>query len=125
MSIPVNDVDRIEVLKGPSASIYGSRGANGVIAVYTKRGEFIKKGVLEFEMLGYSRPRRFYRPKYTDTFVSTEENPTTIYWNPIIQTNSSGVAKVTLELPAFSETYHLIIEGITYDGKVGATISRL
>jgi TonB-dependent SusC/RagA subfamily outer membrane receptor len=32
-------VKSIEVLKGPSASIYGSRGANGVIIIYTKRGK--------------------------------------------------------------------------------------
>lgn len=31
------DIDRIEVLKGPSAAIYGSRGANGVIIITTKR----------------------------------------------------------------------------------------
>lgn len=31
-----NDVESIEVLKGASASIYGSRGATGVILIYTK-----------------------------------------------------------------------------------------
>jgi TonB-dependent SusC/RagA subfamily outer membrane receptor len=32
------DVDSISVLKGPMAAIYGSRGANGVILIKTKRG---------------------------------------------------------------------------------------
>lgn len=32
------DVDRISVLKGSDASIYGSRGANGVILIKTKDG---------------------------------------------------------------------------------------
>jgi TonB-dependent SusC/RagA subfamily outer membrane receptor len=32
------DVKSIEVLKGASASIYGSRGANGVILITTLRG---------------------------------------------------------------------------------------
>lgn len=37
--INTQDVDRIEILKGASAaSLYGSRAANGVIAIYTKRG---------------------------------------------------------------------------------------
>lgn len=37
--INIQDVERIEVLKGASAaSLYGSRAANGVIAIYTKRG---------------------------------------------------------------------------------------
>lgn len=34
-----NDVDRIDVLKDSSASMYGVRGANGVIIITTKRGD--------------------------------------------------------------------------------------
>lgn len=37
-SINPNDVDRISVLKGPSAGIYGAQGANGVIVIKTKSG---------------------------------------------------------------------------------------
>jgi len=33
------DVARIEVLKGSDASIYGSRGGNGVIEITTKEGQ--------------------------------------------------------------------------------------
>ena len=39
--------NRIEVLKGAETAIYGSKGANGVIAIYTKRGKFMKKGVID------------------------------------------------------------------------------
>ena len=31
-----NDVERIEILKGAAASIYGTRGANGVVLIKTK-----------------------------------------------------------------------------------------
>ena len=44
LAIPVEDIDRIEILKGPSCAIYGSRGGNGVIAIYTKRGIIYEKG---------------------------------------------------------------------------------
>jgi TonB-dependent SusC/RagA subfamily outer membrane receptor len=48
--VPVSSIDEIhpqmvrsiEVLKGSSASIYGTRGANGVILIYLKTGEDIK-----------------------------------------------------------------------------------
>lgn len=39
-SIPTSDIENIRVLKGSAASIYGSRGGNGVIEVDTKRGKF-------------------------------------------------------------------------------------
>ena len=37
-SINPNDIKSVSVIKGPSAAIYGSRGANGVIIVKTKAG---------------------------------------------------------------------------------------
>ena len=39
-SVPPSDIKSIKVLKGSEASIYGSRGGNGVIEVETKRGRF-------------------------------------------------------------------------------------
>ncbi len=38
VGISVNDIQSIDVLKGAAASIYGVRGANGVVVVKTKRG---------------------------------------------------------------------------------------
>ena len=37
-SVPTADIARIDILKGPAASVYGARGANGVVMVETKRG---------------------------------------------------------------------------------------
>ncbi|MBA7555170.1 TonB-dependent receptor P3 [subsurface metagenome] len=37
-SIPTTDIASISVLKDAAASIYGVRGANGVVIVETKRG---------------------------------------------------------------------------------------
>jgi len=37
-NISPNDVESINVLKGSSTAIYGTRGANGVILIKTKRG---------------------------------------------------------------------------------------
>jgi TonB-linked SusC/RagA family outer membrane protein len=48
-SINPNDIESIEVLKDASATaIYGSRGANGVIMITTKRGK-IGKGVIDID----------------------------------------------------------------------------
>ena len=63
-SLNPSDIEIIEILKGPEAAIYGSRGANGVIAFYSRRGHFMKRGVIEFGMLGYYRARDFYVPAY-------------------------------------------------------------
>lgn len=41
-NIPPIEVKSVEVLKGSSAAIYGSRGANGVILITLKKGELVK-----------------------------------------------------------------------------------
>ncbi|MFA5669384.1 MAG: SusC/RagA family TonB-linked outer membrane protein [Balneolaceae bacterium] len=43
--INMDDVESIEVIKGASAaSLYGSRAANGVVQIITKRGKYLKEG---------------------------------------------------------------------------------
>jgi vitamin B12 transporter len=38
-SIPLAQIDRIEVLRGPAAAVYGSDAINGVIQLFTRQGE--------------------------------------------------------------------------------------
>ena len=37
-AIPLSQIDRIEVLRGPAAAVYGSDALSGVIQIFTKRG---------------------------------------------------------------------------------------
>jgi TonB-dependent SusC/RagA subfamily outer membrane receptor len=121
LCIPVEDIDRIEILKGPSTAIYGNRGANGVIAIYTKRGMFMKKGIIEFTMLGYCTPREFYQPKYEVPDEGGEETNeySAIYWKPVINTDKAGRAEVYFRVPAGITKYSITIEGISDEGLPG------
>ena len=57
--IDFNDIASVEVLKDASASaIYGSRGANGVIIITTKRGEAGNSKITLDYQRGYSKPTR-------------------------------------------------------------------
>ncbi|HKJ79185.1 MAG TPA: hypothetical protein VKA10_06600, partial [Prolixibacteraceae bacterium] len=39
-SVPLGDIDKVEILKSPdNLALFGTEGANGVIAIYTKRGQ--------------------------------------------------------------------------------------
>ncbi|RYF32412.1 MAG: TonB-dependent receptor, partial [Comamonadaceae bacterium] len=38
-SIPLSQIDRIEVLRGPAAAVYGSDAIGGVVQLFTRRGE--------------------------------------------------------------------------------------
>ena len=51
-----NEIESMSVLKDASAAIYGSRAANGVILVTTKRGKEGKPTVTYQGMMGFSKP---------------------------------------------------------------------
>jgi TonB-linked SusC/RagA family outer membrane protein len=59
-----NDIENVSVLKDAgSAAIYGSRSANGVILVTTKKGTAIAKPIVRFNgMAGYQDPDILYQP---------------------------------------------------------------
>ncbi len=116
-SIPVEQIDRVEVLKGPSAAIYGMRGANGVIAIYTKRGQYMRRGVIEFDMLGYSAPKTFYQPRYDA--ASEPGRNYTLVWVPEIITSDAGTATLVIDKPGVEGDYRFVIEGISYMGHAG------
>ncbi|HMU69377.1 MAG TPA: SusC/RagA family TonB-linked outer membrane protein, partial [Chitinophagales bacterium] len=57
--IDFNDIESVEILKDASAAaIYGSRGANGVILITTKRGKVGKPTVTLDYQYGFSKPTR-------------------------------------------------------------------
>lgn len=122
MNMNPYDIDRIEILKGPETAIYGSRGANGVIAIYTKRGKFMLKGVVNFEMIGYHVPKEFYSPKYEvegrDNLF--EDERTTLYWKPSITTGRDGKAKISFYASDIEGEYSIIVEGLDQRGELGA-----
>ncbi len=57
-----NDIESIEILKDASASaIYGSRAANGVVLITTKKGRFNQKTTIELNTsLSFSNPTRTF-----------------------------------------------------------------
>ena len=117
-------VERIELLRGPSAAMYGSRGANGVILIYTKRGGGTRpKPVLspDFTIMGHAEEREFYSPKYD---VKLDEHNAldyraTLFWNPSFTTDQNGKAKLKFFNSDHAERLQIAIEGLSIHGTPG------
>lgn len=74
-------IESITVLKDASAAIYGSRAANGVILVTTKRGKTGKPEVTVNGSYGYNQPTKV--PKMADApLYATALNEIAYYNNP-------------------------------------------
>lgn len=116
LSMNVNEIDRIEVFKGPSASIFGIRGSNGVIYAHTKRAHFRDEYVLEFELMGYHIPSEFEK---SDVF---EENGLpipckTVFYKPdiVLENQNEFIVIIPFKLP--KGNYAITVQGISFDGK--------
>ncbi len=128
-SIPVTDIDYVDVLKGASASIYGSQAAGGVIVVMTKRGNpnadmgnVEVDGVLVAKLPGYAPVREFYAPRYDQPKPEhiRPDYRTTLHWQPLVLTDATGKATVTFYASDAQTTLNIVAEGATPDGKPGA-----
>lgn len=127
LNIPVFDVDKIDVLKGADAAIYGSRGGNGVISVLTKRGSPSDsngppQGIEVAEINGYTVAKEFYSPNYTEARVedfqanARPDYRSTIYWAPKVKTNANGKASLYFFNTNAETTVDIRLEGMALVG---------
>jgi hypothetical protein len=118
-------------LKGGQVAIFGSRGMNGVISIYTKRADTDQPIAMDSPSLlfhiksilpsGYQKPIEFYAPKYDTPEKRNAQAPdlrTTIHWQPVVQTDSAGVASFEFYTADEQTSYTVVVEGLTDEGKI-------
>ncbi|PUZ26173.1 SusC/RagA family TonB-linked outer membrane protein [Chitinophaga parva] len=76
-----NDIESISVLKDASAAIYGSRAANGVVLITTKRGKTGKPQISYSFNQGFSSPTRLPHMADAATYAALQ-NEIQYYDNP-------------------------------------------
>ncbi|SMC00695.1 TonB-dependent receptor plug [Hymenobacter roseosalivarius DSM 11622] len=134
-TIPIFDVETIEVLKGPSAAIYGSRAGGGVIAIFTKRGssnyDYSKApapGIVTAVLPAYYRARAFYAPRYEGAAKPAPPRPdyrsTTLYWAPALRTDATGQTQVSFYCSDDVSTFRVAVEGLSDGGTPGMGVGE-
>jgi hypothetical protein len=126
-SLPVNGFDKVEVVKfspiikggGPGVFFYLKRGA----PQYVPADVF---GMKSYAIIGYSVIREFYSPEYENRDIPIERKDfrSTLYWNPIVRTDSTGVARVSFYNSDEAGTMQVVVEGVTADGKLCRGVCR-
>jgi TonB-dependent SusC/RagA subfamily outer membrane receptor len=125
-TISPRDVTSVEILKGPDSSIYGARGANGVIIIHMKTGQEafnetrISTAALPAteNVFTFYKAREYYVPAYDSwNHKPSDYNvPKTVFWNPAIEVDTAGavVRFKTADVNKLKTT----VEGIAEDGSV-------
>jgi hypothetical protein len=134
-SIAVTNIQSIEVLRsGAYLSTYGTRASGGALIITTKQGGIDYNADLQARQTkdnkennfvfttakGYAAYRKFYSPDYsrpTDNIMPDLRS--TIYWQPNIKTNEDGNAVINFYNADNASRYHVIIEGLSENGKPG------
>lgn len=114
-------IARIEILKNSEAAIYGSRGAGGVIAFFTRKGSRNVAGppVPELTAYGFPTQREFYLPRYglpDETPVKTDRRDV-LFWNPRLVTSEQGQATIRFPLSDAVRTLRIVVQGVSAEGE--------
>jgi TonB-dependent SusC/RagA subfamily outer membrane receptor len=126
-TISPKEVSTIEVLKGPDASLYGVRGANGVIIIHMRtatddlnRASIQLPDPLPERIISFHKEREFYVPVYDswDNKPSDFNVPRSVFWKPNIEIDSTGQAMVRIKPRDNINNLKTSVEGLAADGSV-------
>jgi len=133
--LSVQEIESIDVFRGPNAALFGIRGTNGVISITTKRGlnytdlpqrnEF---NCMYYTPLGYQKPVEFYAPRYEtleSKHLTIPDFRTTIFWKPDIVISDTGETSFEFYTSDFPTTYSVVIEGMTTDGRIIRQVEKI
>jgi hypothetical protein len=124
--MPISEIDKIEIITdAANLAAFGSGGGNGVIAVYTRKGDGTYevnkyvKGRTALQIRGFRKPAQFYSPKYTP---ANRENPApdyrpTLLWEPEL-TFEDNKAHIEFYTSDELADYVVVVEGVGKSGKL-------
>lgn len=119
--LDISDISDVFALPATSvAALFGSRASGGAIVINTKRG-FVPKNKLNSNIqivkpMGYQQPVTFYSPAYAtkeDKEKITPDLRSTIYWNPNVMVDETGIATLTFYSADSPSEYGVVIEGVS------------
>jgi alpha-2-macroglobulin-like protein len=132
---PTNIIS-ITVLRDNTATeLFGSAATNGVVLITTKsNNQYFQKclrikhpkimateWVYKNESGVLSNGSQFYVPLYENKQTVKQRNDfrQTIYWNPVVQTDETGKARISFYNSDAITSYRTIVEGISCNGLPG------
>jgi hypothetical protein len=136
--LPGYMIESLEYVNGIGASMYGARGSGPgggsihIINIRMRKSRDIAEmfttasqppGLKIYKPEGYCVRKEFYTPAYDKPEIKQNPTPdlrTTIYWNPVVETNEAGETEVSFYTADQVTTYSYVLEGIG-NNQVGFT----
>lgn len=140
LNLDPSNIQSITIIKGLAATtLYGSSGQNGVISIslhkplwnsrnrhqITNPKRYLNYAVAyinSYSGPAFSFQKKFYTPIYENIESDREKTDfrTTVYWNPIIQTNAKGKATFSFYNNESNSSFKITAAGVGYNGLIGS-----
>lgn len=127
-----NDIERVEILKGSNASIYGLGAGGGVMLLTSRMGGDdleantsveMSPGLLSIAPQGFYKTRNFYTPRYA-VAATANDYTGTVLWNPNLNTDKDGNATFNIVNANKPGNYRMVIEGMDSNGNIGRSVYK-
>lgn len=118
--ITVSEIEFIDVITGPKAAIYGSRVANGIIAVYTRTGETSNECPCHPARLKHNKAGISQSVTIGDegSLAADYAGKAGEYWDPNIRANAEGNISVSFKASNEQQAYVVHLLGISEAGEL-------
>ena len=125
-SLSPADIESVEIYSGGSSAIFGSRGSNGVVAFYTKKGSQNKLPASDPSLKsfiyenGYYTYDQFVHPNYSISNPSDlyHDFRSTLYWNPNVSLTNAEEKELTFFTSDRKTKLLIDIQGLTQKGEL-------
>ena len=123
LSLVVREIEFVDVLRGSDATIYGTRGGNGVILIYTRKSfgweqeDIPTPGLKRIELIGFHLAKEYAAintPNSNATFQP--DLRTTLHWNPSLHLPNTALTKESFTISDKKGQYIIIAQGIRKNG---------
>ncbi len=96
--IPIGMIERLEIAKGPSSSLYGSEAMGGTINVITKKPKLAPRLFMDYSLTSYLENNLDVNTKFNIGKRITNLIGANVFWyNNIMDINKDGFTDVTLQ----------------------------
>lgn len=114
----IQEIDRLTVISGPQSAVFGSRGSNGALLLYTVRGDKHFYESFEYVVKGFHIPAQSFESKIFTAQYDNYNVSRSIFWEPNVQPNENNIIELSVSFDEDVRSARLIFQGVDETGKI-------
>lgn len=118
LNVSIHEVDRITVISGPQSAILGSRGANGALILYTRRGDGHRHQSYEYLLKGFHKPSETFTSKINSDIHNKMNVERTLYWEPNLNMNPGVPLQLNVPVDEYTRNIRIVLQSVDSEGKI-------